>query len=121
MQHQFFGQCKLRFAVLFYEVQPLHLAGDGDDAKALGPACFSLRRDTKVDLLVAQERERVAVVHDLRAENGEQLRLEVFFPEMLILLGQVVKIHLAVAALRPVFQRFGSIYRSPPAAGPSWA
>ena len=32
VQHQFFHQCKLRFAVLFDKVQPLHLAGDGDDA-----------------------------------------------------------------------------------------
>ena len=110
VQHQLFHQCKLRFAVLFYEVQPLHLAGDGDDAQALGIGVLLPQKDTQVDLLVAQERERVAAVHDLRAEDGEQLRLEVFFPEALILLAQVVKIHLAVAAPGQLFQRFGIVF-----------
>ena len=68
------------------------------------------QKDTQVDLLVAQERERVAAVHDLRAENGEQLSLEVFFPEALILLAQVVKIHLAVAAPGQLFQRLGIVF-----------
>ena len=52
----------------------------------------------------------MAAVHDLRAENGEQLSLEVFFPEALILLAQVVKIHLAVAAPGQLFQRFGIVF-----------
>ena len=52
----------------------------------------------------------MAAVHDLRAENGEQLSLEVFFPEALILLAQVVKIHLAVAAPGQLFQRLGIVF-----------
>ena len=64
------------------------------------------QQHAKVDLFVAQKRERVAVIHDLRAEDGEQLGLEVFFPEMLLLLGQVVEIHLMVAVLCQIFQRF---------------
>ena len=52
----------------------------------------------------------MAAVHDLWAENGEQLSLEVFFPEALILLAQVVKIHLAVAAPGQLFQRFGIVF-----------
>ena len=35
VQHQLFGKCKLRFAVFFYNVHPFHLAGNGNDAKAL--------------------------------------------------------------------------------------
>ena len=64
-----------------------------------------LEKHTKIDLLIAQKRERMAVIHDLWAEDGEQLRLEVFFPEMLLLLGQVVEIHLMVTILCQIFQR----------------
>ena len=106
VQHQLLGECKLHSAVLFDKVHPLHLAGDGHDAKALLLRVLFLEQHAKVDLLVAQKRERVAVIHDLRAEDGEQLRLEVFFPEMLFLLGQVVEIHLMIAVLRQIFQRF---------------
>ena len=52
----------------------------------------------------------MAVIHDLRAEDGEQLRLEVLLPEVLVLLGQVVKIHLAPAALRQCFQRLCVVF-----------
>ena len=88
MQHQLFGKGKLRFAVFFYNVHPFHLAGNGDDAQALPCRVFFPEQNAKVDLLVAQERERMAVIHDLRAEDGEQLRLEVLLPEVLVLLGQ---------------------------------
>ena len=106
VQHQLFGECKLHSAVLFDKVHPLHLAGDRHDAKTLLLRMLFLEKHTKIDLLIAQKRERVAVIHDLWAEDGEQLRLEVFFPEMLFLLGQVVEIHLMVAVLRQIFQRF---------------
>ena len=105
VQHQLLGEGKLHNAVLFDEVQPFHLAGDGHDAKALLLRMLFLEQHAKVDLLVAQKRERVAVIHDLRAEDGEQLGLEVFFPEMLFLLGQVVEIYLMIAVLRQIFQR----------------
>ena len=106
VQHQLFGECKLHSAVLFDKVHPLHLAGDRHDAKTLLLRMLFLEKHTKIDLLIAQKRERVAIIYDLRAEDGEQLRLEVFFPEMLFLLGQVVEIHLMVAVLRQIFQRF---------------
>ena len=106
VQHQLLGEGKLHSAVLFDEVQPFHLAGDGHDAKALLLRVLFLEQHAKVDFLVAQKRERVAVIHDLRAEDGEQLGLEVFFPEMLLFLGQVVEIHLMIAVLCQIFQRF---------------
>ena len=105
VQHQFLGEGKLHSAVLFDKMHPLHLAGDGHDAKALLLCVLFLEQHAKVDLLVAQKRERVAVIYDLRAEDGEQFRLEVFFPEMLFFLGQVVEIHLMVAVLCQIFQR----------------
>ena len=52
----------------------------------------------------------MAVVHDLRAEDGQQLGLEILFPEMFILLGQMVEIHLAVAVFLQVFQRFFVVF-----------
>ena len=106
VQHQLFGEGKLHSAVLFDEVQPFHLAGDRHDAKALLLRVLFLEQHAKVDFLVAQKRERVAVIHDLRAEDGEQLGLEVFFPEMLLFLGQVIEIHLMIAVLCQIFQRF---------------
>ena len=105
VQHQLFGECKLHSAVLFDKVHPLHLAGDRHDAKTLLLRVLFLEQHAKIDLLIAQKRERMAVIHDLWAEDGEQLRLEVFFPEMLFLLGQVVEIHLMIAVLRQIFQR----------------
>ena len=110
VQHQLFGKCKLRFAVFFYNVHPFHLAGNGNDAKALPCRVFFLEQNAKVNLLIAQEWERMTVIHDLRAEDGEQLRLEVLLPEVLVLLGQVVKIHLAPAALRQCFQRLCVVF-----------
>ena len=44
-----------------------------------------MKEDAKIDLLIAQERERVAAVHDLGTEDGEKLTLEILFPEMLVL------------------------------------
>ena len=71
VQYQLLSEGKLHSAVLFDEVQPLHLAGDGHDAKALLLRVLFLEQHAKIDLLVAQKRERVAVIHDLRAEDGE--------------------------------------------------
>ena len=104
MQHQFLRQGKLGLALPAHQDQPLHLAGDGDHAKAL--ALFFLEQSAEVDFLIAQEWERVAVVHDLRAEDGEQLVLEVFFPEALLLLIHRIKVHLFIAAGIQIFQRF---------------
>ena len=106
VQHKLLGEGKLHSAVLFDKVHPLHLAGNGHDAKALLLRVLFFQQHAKIDLLVAQKRERVAVIHDLRAEDGEQLRLEIFFPEMLFLLGQVIEIRLMVAVLRQIFQCF---------------
>ena len=104
MQHQFLCQGKLGLALPAHQDQPLHLAGDGDHAKAL--ALLFLEQSAQVDFLIAQEWERVAVVHDLRAEDGEQLVLEVFFPEALLLLIHPIKVYLFIAAGIQIFQRF---------------
>ena len=104
MQHQFLCQGKLGLALPAHQDQPLHLAGDGDHSKAL--ALLFLEQSAQVDFLIAQERERVAVVHDLRAEDGEHLVLEVLFPEALLLLIHRIKVHLFIAAGIQIFQRF---------------
>ena len=110
MQHQLLGEGKQRLAIFFYNVHPFHLAGNGDDAQALPCRVFFPEQYAQIDLLVAQERERMAVIHDLRAEDGEQLGLEIFFPEMLLLLGQMVKVHLAITAFRQRFQRLCVVF-----------
>ena len=69
-----------------------------------------MKENAKIDLLIAQERERVAAVHDLRTEDGEKLALEILFPEVLVLFAQLVEIHLAVAASGQIFQRFGVVF-----------
>ena len=51
MQHQFLCQGKLGLALPAHQDQPLHLAGDGDHAKAL--ARFLLEQNTEVDFLIA--------------------------------------------------------------------
>ena len=103
VQHQLLGEGELGVAIPADELQPLHLAGNGDHAKAL--ALFFLEQDAEVDLLIAQKRERVAAVHDLRAEDGKQFALEILLPEMLLLLGKSIEVHLFVAARRQIFQR----------------
>ena len=110
VQHQLFSEGKQCFAVFFDEVDALHLAGDGDDAETLPGRVLFLEKRAEVDLLIAQERERVAVVHDLRAEDREQLGLEILFPDVLFFLGQAVEIHLSVAVFRQCFQCFGVIF-----------
>ena len=58
-----------------------------------------MKEDAKIDLLIAQERERVALVHPLRAQDGQDFRGEICFPVVLLLLVQVVKIDLDVLVL----------------------
>ncbi len=48
----------------------------------------------------------MAVVNDLRAKDGEQLVLEVLFPEALLLLIHRIKVYLFIAAGIQIFQRF---------------
>ena len=86
-----------RLAVLD-EQDPLKLAGDGHDA-VMNTVRFVVQLNDVVGLLVAQKREGMPLVHDLRAEHGEQLPLEIGFPEMLLFLAQMGEIHLAVALL----------------------
>ena len=47
----------------------------------------------------------MAVVHDLRAEDGEQLVLEVLFPEALLFLIHRIEVYLFIAAGIQIFQR----------------
>ena len=93
------GEGKLGLAVPLEEAQALHLAGNGDDAQAHVPFLLVLQQDAQVDFLVAQEREGMAVIHNLRAQNREQLALEIFLPEPLVLFGDLVKIDFPVAVL----------------------
>ena len=87
-----------RLAVLD-EKHPLKLAADRHDTVA-NPLVFGVQLGNIVDVLVVQEGKRMAGVHDLRAEQGQQLTLEVGFPEMLLLLAELGKVHLVVALLR---------------------
>ncbi len=59
----------------------------------------------------------MAGIHDLRAEQRQELALEISFPEMLLLLAELGKVHLVVALLRQApTQDAGSICRTLPAA-----
>ena len=95
----FFGEGKLGFTVPLQEAQALHLAGNRDDAQAHVPFLLVFQQDAQVNLFVPQEREGMAVIHNLRAQDREQLALEVFLPEPLIFFGDLVKVHLPVAVL----------------------
>ena len=64
-----------RLAVLD-EKHPLKLAADRHNTVA-DPLVFGVQLGNIVDILVVQEGERMAGVHDLRAEQGQQLTLEV--------------------------------------------
>ena len=110
MQHQLFHQSKQSPAIFLNNVHPLHLAGNGHDAKALLIGVLLLEQNAQIDLFIAQERERVAVIDHLRAQNRKQLALEILFPEMLFFLAQVVKIHFLVAAGRQIFQCTGIVF-----------
>ena len=95
------------------EQHTLELVADGDDA-IVHPVRLGIQLNDEIDLFVAQKRERVALVDDLRAEDREYLPLKVRFPEMLLLFVQLVKVHLAVAFFRqrlhqmlPVFVALG--------------
>ena len=110
VEHQLFRQGKKRLVVLPDEVHPLHLARDGHNAEGVLRRVLFVEEDAEVDLLIAQEREGMAAVHDLGAEDGEKLALEILFPEMLVLLGQLIEVHLAVAAGSQIFQRLGVIF-----------
>ena len=100
VEDQFLGQGKGHLVIFFYKAQTLHLAGKRDDAEALLPQPLIVQQHAQIDLLVAQEREGMAVVHDLGAQDGEQFTLEVFFPEMFLLLGELVEVDFGVAVGR---------------------
>ena len=87
-----------RLAVLDKE-HPLKLAADRHDAVA-DALIFGVELGNIVNVLVVQERERVAGIDDLRAEQRQQLALEVGFPEMLLRLGELGEVYLFVALLR---------------------
>ena len=81
------------------EKHALKLAADGHDAVA-NAVVFAAQLGHVVNIFVVQKRERMAGIHDLRAEQRQELALEISFPEMLLLLAELGKVHLAVALLR---------------------
>lgn len=81
-----------RLAVLDKE-HPLKLAADRHDAVA-DALIFGVELGNIVNVLVVQEWERVAGIDDLRAEQRQQLALEVGFPEMLLRLGELGEVYL---------------------------
>ena len=87
-----------RLAVLDKE-HPLKLAADRHDAVA-DALIFRVELGNIVNVLVVQEWERMAGINDLRAEQRQQLALEVGFPEMLLRLGELGEVYLFVALLR---------------------
>ena len=83
----------------FLDIQdPLKLAVDGNDAviDAIG---LIGQLHNKIGFLVAQEGERMPLVHNLRAENREHLVLVVALPAALLLLVQGVEVHLFIATV----------------------
>ena len=66
---------------------------------------FAEQLHDKIRFLVAQKREGMALVHDLRAEHREHLVLEIGFPAALLLFVQMGKIHLLVAVVRQLLHQ----------------
>ena len=98
---------------------PLELVADRDDA-VMDPVGLGVQLYAEVDLLVAQEGERMALVHDLRAQDREDLPLEIGFPEMFLLFVQLAEVHLLVSLLAqrrhqvlPVLVALGLQFRHP--------
>ena len=110
VHHQLFHKGKLGLTILFDDVHPLHLAGNGNDAKARLAHVLFLQEDAQINLFVAEERERVAVINDLRTQNREQLALEILLPEMFLFSGEVGEIDLFIAMLRQIFEGLGVIF-----------
>ena len=78
------------------EENPLELAADGDNA-IIGTVRLAVEHGGKIDFFVAQEGERMTLVHHLRTQNGENLLLKKRFPVMLLLFGQMGKIHFVIS------------------------
>ena len=97
--NQLLHEGKAGLLAVLDEKHALKLAANGHDAIA-NAVVFAAQLGHVVNIFVVQKRERMAGVHDLRAEQGQQLTLEVGFPEMLLLLAELGKVHLAVALLR---------------------
>ena len=99
MSHQLFDESETgRLAVLDKE-NAFKTAADRNDAEA-DPIPFVVQLCDIVDLFIAQERERMAGVHDLRAQQRQKFPLEIGFPEMLLLFAQVIEIHFFVSGIR---------------------
>ena len=55
---------------------------------------------TGKDVLIVEERKRMALVHDLRAEQRQKFPVKICFPEMFLLFAQLGKVHLFVTGVR---------------------
>ena len=109
MGDEFLYKGKVGFVFLTHEEDPLKLAVDGDDA-VMYAVVFADQLHDIVGPLVAQEGERMALVHDLRAEDREDLVLEIAFPGMLLTFFQVGKVDLVVAVLCQLIQQVQIIF-----------
>ena len=83
---------------IFDKQQLLKLAAEGDNA-VIYTVILAAELGGIINFFIAQERERVALVHHLRAQDGQDFRGEICFPVVLLLLVQVVKIDLDVLVL----------------------
>ena len=83
---------------IFDKQQLLKLAAEGDNA-VIYTVILAVELGGIINFFIAQERERVALVHHLWAQDGQDFRGEICFPVVLLLLVQVVKIDLDVLVL----------------------
>ena len=97
--HQFLNKGKAGGLAVADEQHALEPAADRDNAEADAVALVVKLGDV-VNVLIVQERERMARVHDLRAEQRQQFPVEVGFPEMFLLFAQLGKIHFFISGVR---------------------
>ena len=96
--NQLLHEGKAGLLAVLDEKHALKLAADGHDAVA-NAVVFAAQLGHVVNIFVVQKREWMAGIHDLRAEQRQKFSLEISFPEMLLLLAELGKVHLAVALL----------------------
>ena len=75
---------------------PLKLTADRDNT-VIYAVRLIVEHGGEVDFLVPQKRERMTLIHNLRAKNGENLLLEIGFPVVFLLLCQMRKIDFPVS------------------------
>ena len=77
--------------------EALKLGADGHYAIRHRGIVLAAQRAPQIDLLIAQEGERMAPVDHLRRQNRENLIDKVFFPEPFRVLAEIVEVDLLIA------------------------